>query len=406
MANSLLTIDEITAESLRVLHNSLPFIKNIDKQHDKDTTIAGRPRGASLRIKQPNQYTVRSDWTLNAQDQSEQSDTLTIGSVRGVDMNFTDADLATDITEFSNRFITPAVKRLASEVDSVTFTKMVKATYNQVGTPATTPASAQVYLDAMAKMSNFAAPLDGRCTVINPVAQARTVDGLKSLFNNASEISKQYTTGQMGMALGSEFFMSQNVPVLTTGSRVGTIVVDGTVATAGSTVIHLDGFTNATDTIKQGETFTVAGVYSVNPETKQSTGQLQDFVVTADFTAVSNEGDVSVSPAMYTSGALQTIDAFPQDGAAIVFSNVASAATTDATDYPINLSFCKDAYTFATAKLEMPSDVSFKGQMEQDGLNIRLLRQYDINNAQHPMRLDIFFGSLAQRPSQACRIIG
>lgn len=404
MSNSLLTIDEITAEALRVLHNSLPFIKNIDKQHDKDTTIAGRPRGASLRIKQPNQYTVRSDWTLNAQDQNEQSDTLTIGTVRGVDMNFTDADLATDIKEFSNRFVTPAVKRLASEVDSITFTAMMKATYNQVGTPGTTPASAQVYLDAMAKMSNFAAPLDSRCTVINPVAQARTVDGLKALFNNSDAISKQYTSGQMGEALGSQFFMSQNAPVLTTGSRVGTILVDGT-STAGST-IHLDGFTNATDTISLGETFTVAGVYSVNPETKQSTGQLQDFVVTAAFTAASNEGDVTVSPVMATSGALQTITAFPQNDAVVVFSNVASAATTDATDYPINLSFNKDAYTFATAKLEMPSDVSFKGQMEQDGLNIRLLRQYDINNAQHPMRLDIFFGSLAQRASQACRIIG
>ena len=253
-------------------------------------------------------------------------------------------------------------------------------------------------------MSNFAAPLDGRCTVINPLAQARTVDGLKGLFESGSALSKQYLTGQMGQALGSQFFMSQNVPVLTTGSRVGTIVVDGT-STAGTT-IHMDGFTNATDTISLGETFTVAGVYSVNPETKASTGQLQDFVVTAAFTAASNEGDVTVSPTMATSGALQTIDAFPQDGAAIVFSNVASAATTDATDYPINLSYVKDAYTFATAKLEMPSDVSFKGQMEQDGLNIRLLRQYDINNAQHPMRLDIFFGSLAQRPSQACRIIG
>ena len=53
MANSLLTIDEITAEALRVLHNSLPFINNIDKQHDKDTTIAGRPRGASRGVCRP-----------------------------------------------------------------------------------------------------------------------------------------------------------------------------------------------------------------------------------------------------------------------------------------------------------------------------------------------------------------
>ena len=309
-------------------------------------------------------------------------------------MMFTDADLALDINEFSP---------LASEVDAITFANMVKATYNQVGTAGTTPASAQVYLDAGAKMSDFATPLDGRACIINPKAQARTVDGLKALFHAGGKLNNQYVKGQMGEALGLDFYMSQNVPRITSGTRVGTVLVDGAVSTEGSTTIHMDGFTNATDTIKQGEVFTVAGVYSVNPETKESTGELQDFVVTADFTAASNEGDVSVSPAMYTSdsGGLQTIDAFPADGAAITFKN-----TTASTQYPVNLAFAKDAYTFASANLEMPSDVTFKGQMASDGVNIRILRQYDINNAQYPCRLDIFFGSLAQYANQACRIIG
>lgn len=402
MANSLLTIDEITAESLRILHNAVPFIQNIDKQHDKDTTIAGRPRGASLRIKKPNQYTVRSDWTLNAQDQAEQSETLTIGTVKGVDMNFTDADLATDITEFSRRFIKPAVTRLASEVDLVTFQNMYKSVYNQVGSAGTAPASAQVYLDGGAKLSDYATPTMDRCAIINPIAQARTVDGLKGLFNNDKELSKQYINGEMGNALGFNYFMSQNVPNHTTGTRTlaATILVDGTISTQGSETLHIDGFASATNTVTEGDIFTVAGVYGVNPETKQVLPSLQQFVVTADATAAGSEVDLSIAPAMYTTGALKTIDAFPQDGAAITFVGAAS------TSYAQNMLFAKDAFTFATAKLEMPSDVSFKGQMEQDGLNIRLLRQYDINNAQHPMRLDIFFGSLAQYASQACRLTG
>lgn len=403
MANTFLKPDAITAEALRVLQNSLPFINAIDKQHDKDTTFGGQKRGASIRIRKPNQYKVRDGWTLDAQEQDEQSETLTIGTVKGVDMNFTDADLALEISEFSRRFITPAVKRLASEVDKITFENMVKATYNQVGAAGTTPATAKVYLDAGAKMSEFATPLEDRCTIINPAAQASTVNALTSLFNDQSKIAKQYVTGQMGEALGFNFFMSQNVPRITSGTRVGTVLVDGAVSTEGATIVHLDGFTNATDTIKAGEVLTIAGVFAVNPDTKVSTGELQDFVVTADFTAVSNEGDVSVSPAMYTSasGGLQTITAFPANEAAIVFKN-----TTASTQYPVNLAFAKDAYTFASANLEMPSDVSFKGQMADNGVNIRILRQYDINNAQYPCRLDIFFGSLAQYASQACRIIG
>lgn len=405
MANSYLKPDAITAEALRVLQNSLPFIQGIDKQHDKDTTFGGQKRGASIRIRKPNQYSVRTGWTLNAQEQNEQSETLTIGTVKGVDMNFTDADLALEINEFSRRFITPAVQRLASEVDRITFAKMVKATYNQVGAAATIPASAQVYLDAMAKMSNFATPLHDRMTVINPIAQARTVDALKGLFHSGKELSKQYIDGQMGRALGSDFYMSQNVPMITNGTRTlaATTLVDGTVAVEGSTTIHVDGFAGATATMSEGEVFTVAGVYAVNPDTKVSTGDLQQFVVTADFTAASNEGDISVLPAMYTSASagLQTVSAFPQDGAVVAFLSGVASATN-----PVNIACHKDAYTFASANLEMPSDVSFKGQMEDNGVNIRILRQYDINNAQYPCRLDIFFGSLAQYSSQACRIVG
>lgn len=404
MANSYLKPDAITKEALRILHNSLPFVMNIDKQHDKETTFGGQKRGASIRIRKPNQYTVRSGWTINVQDQDEQSDTLTIGTPLGVDMQFSDADLALEIDEFSRRFIAPAVKRLASEVDLQTFQSMYQQVYNQVGTAGTTPATALVYLQANQKLNEFAVPEDMRSVIINPAAQASTVDGLKALFNPQSNIANQYLKGMMsGAALGFEgWYMSQNVPLHTTGTRSGTILIDGTVSTEGSTTIHIDGLGGATQTITAGDVFTVADVYSVNPETKQSTGQLQQFVVTAAATAAGSEVDLTVSPAMYTSasGGLQTITAFPVDEAAVTFVGTAS------TSYAQNMAFHKEAFTFASAQLEMPSDVSFKSQVESDGLNIRILRQYDINNANYPCRMDIFFGSLAQRPEMACRITG
>ena len=401
MSNAYLKPDAITAEALRILHNNLPFVKNIDKQHDKETTFGGQKRGASIRIRKPNQYTVRTGWTIDAQDQNEQSDTLTIGTVRGVDMNFTEADLALEINEFSKRFIQPAITRLASEVDLITFQNMYRSVYNLVGTAGTTPASALVYLQANQKMNDFATPEDPRCMVINPAAQASTVDGLKGLFNPGSAVSKQYTKGRMGgEALGfTDWYMSQNVPVHTCGSRSGTILVDGA-PDEGSSTLHVDGLGGATQTFKAGDVFTVAGVYSVNPDTKQSTGSLQQFVVTADATAGSSEVDLTVSPALISDGAYQTISALPANDAAVTVVGTASTA------YPQNMGFHKEAFTFASANLEMPSDVSFKSQMAVDGVNMRILRQYDINNSNHPCRIDIFFGSLAQRPSMACRVIG
>ena len=404
MSNKFLKPNAITREALRILHNKLAFIRNVDKQHDKETTYGGQKRGASIRIRQPNQYTVRTgSWTLNAQDQNEQSVTLTIGNPYGVDMYFTDADLATEIDEFSNRFIEPAMNVLASKIDSAFFNEMYKSVYQSVGTPGTTPATALVYLQGGQKLDEAAAPTNPRVSIINPAAQASTVNGLSSLFNPAPAISKQYLDGAMGRALGFDFNMSQNVPLHTTGSRVGTILVDepaGTNLVEGTTTIHVDGLTNATDTWKEGDVLTFADVYAVNPETKMSTGALKQFVVTADATAASNEVDLTISPAMYSTGALKNVDALPVDNAAVTVVGSAS------TQYPQNMVFCKDAFTFATANLEMPGDVTFKSQQSMDGINMRILRQYDINNAAYPCRIDVFWGGVAQRAELAARVWG
>jgi hypothetical protein len=401
MANTLLSPDAITKETLRVIHNALPFIKNVDKQHDKETVYAGQKNGGSIRIRKPNKYTVRTNWTLSAQDSTEEATTLTIGTVRGVDMNFTDAELALNIDEFSKRFITPAVMTLASNVDYYCFQQAVNATYQSVGSAGSVPSTALVWLQAGQKLNESAAPVQMRKAVVSPGVQANMVDGLKGLLNPNNAISNQYLSGTMGTALGFDWYMTQNTPVHTCGSRAGTILVDdagGTYNTEGSTQIHVDGLSSATATFTVGDIFTVAGVYRVNSETKQSTGALQQFVVTAAATAASNEVTLSISPALHTTGAAQNITAFPADGAAVTPLGTAS------TGYIQNLTYVPEAYTFASANLEMPNDVSFKGQAVSDGISLRILRQYDINTANYPCRIDIFFGFLAQYPEFACRV--
>ena len=402
MANSYLKPSAITAECLRVLHNNLPFVANIDKQHDKETEFGGQKRGSTLRIRLPNQYTVRETWGINAQDQSESSVSLVIGQVRGVDMNFSDADLALEIDEFSRRFIAPAMSVLASKIDHYCYEKAIEGTYNLVGTAGTAPGTVAAWMSAMQKLHESVAPPAPRKAILNPAAEAATIDGLKALFNSSKEISNQYVNGAMGHAMGMDFYMSQNVKQLTCGTRDAADTADihaSTPTTEGTTSIRVDNLSNE-ETVKAGEVFTVAGVYKVNPETKESTGALQQFVVTDDTDITGTDETFTVSPALYSTGAKQNIDAMPEDGAAVTF--VGTASTT----YPQNLVFHPEAYTFATANLEMPSDVSFKAQMAQDGINIRILRQYDINSANYPMRMDCFFGFLAQRPEFGCRVIG
>ena len=403
MANSYLKPDAITAEALRILHNNLQFVKRIDKQHDKETEFGGQKRGGSIRIRLPNKYTVRETWAMDAQDQNEQSETLTVGTVRGVDMDFTESDLALEIDEFSQRFIAPAAKILAAKIDLYCFKEAYKGVYHSVGTPGTTPGTAKVWLQGGQKMNEAAAPVDDRLALINPAAQVETVDGLKALFHDSGQLAKQYLKGEMGTALGFKWFMSQNVCNHTCGSRSGTILIDdaaGTYLTEGTTSLHIDGLGGATQTFKEGDVFTVAGVYAVNPETKESTGSLQQIVVTADATAASSEVTLSISPALYATGALQNVDALPVDNAAVTVVGTASTA------YAQNMVYHPEAFTFASANLSMPQDVSFKSQMAVDGINIRIIRQYQIGNSNHPCRMDVFFGFLAQRPELACRVWG
>lgn len=404
MANSQLTSSIVTKEALNILHNECQLLGKVDKQYDGSSEYSGLKRGSSIQIRLPNQYKVRNGTTMNTQDNTEKAVTLIVATMTGIDLPaFTSQELSQDIDSFSKRTIKPAVSRLASEIDLLAFKSVYKQVYNHVGTPGTAPATALTYLQAGQKLSENACPVDGRSVIIDPRTQAATVNGLTGLFNPSGKIGSQYEKGAMGAGvLGFDFFMSQNVPKHTCGTRTGTILVDGTVATEGSTTIHVDGLGGATQTFTEGDVFTVAGVYAVNPETKEVSSELQQFVVRSLATAASNEVDLTVSPAMYTSasGGLQTVDALPQDGAAVTVVGTASTA------YPQNLAFHGDGITFATAPLRVPNGVDFAARETMDNVSMRIVSDYDIVNDVFLTRMDVLWGIVVQRPEFCCRITG
>lgn len=406
MSNTILTVSDITRESLRVLHSSLGFVRMINTDYDDRFARTGAKIGTSLQIRLPNQYAVRTGKTLNAQDTTETSVTLTVATQAGIDMNFSTAELTMSLDDFSRRIIQPAVARLAAHIDDDALS-MTNNVYNSVGTPGTTPASLQVWGDAGQKLDEYLAPrsMSQRRIVCNPAAMNRTVFGNLTLFNPGDKISDQYRNGTIQDGFGFRWAMDQNVQSLTVGSRTAAsdVLIDegaGTNLVEGTTTLHMDDFTGATDTVKAGEVFTVAGVYAVNPETKEQYGHLQQFVVSANATASSNEVDVTFTPAMYSTGVSQNVSALPVDGAAVTFLGTASTA------YPQNLAFHRDAFTLVTADLEMPEGVHFSGREMMDGISIRIVRQYDINNDNIPCRLDVLYGYKAVRPSQAVRVWG
>jgi hypothetical protein len=402
MANNLLTIDMITRKCLEIFENNLVISRNCNKEYDDSFAVEGAKIGSTLRIRLPDRALVTDGAALQVQDDNEQFTTLTVSDQKHIGINFTSAELTMQLDDFAERVLKPRISQLASSVDA-DVANAYKSIFNTVGTPGTTPATALVLLQAQQKLNESAAPMSPRYATVNPAANAGLVNGLSGFFNPVGTISRQFKTGMMGEGvLGyDEMNMSQSIVNHTTGSRAGTILVNETVSTQGQATITLDGFSSGT-TVTVGDVFTIAGVYAVNPQTRLSTGSLQQFVVTAAQTAATADMvDMAISPPMYTSSnALATIDAFPANNAAVTFVGVAS------TTYPQNLVYHKNAITLATADLFLPQGVDMASRQVHNGISMRIVRDYDINNDRMPCRVDVLYGFNTIRPPMACRIWG
>ena len=403
MANSILTIDMITRKALEILENNLVITRNVNRQYDDSFAVSGAKIGSTLRIRLPDRALVTDGAALQVQDDAEQSTTLTVASQKHIGVNFTTAELTLQLDDFAERVLKPRISQLASSIDA-DVANAYKAIFNTVGTPGVSPATALVLLQAQQKLNESAAGMAPRYATVNPAANAGLVNGLSGFFNPTDTISKQFKNGMMGTGvLGfDEINMSQSIKVHTTGSRAGTILVNGAVSTQGQSTISIDGLTGATDTVTVGDVFTIANVFAVNPQTRESTGSLQQFVVTAAQTGVSNAlANMAISPPIYTStSALATVNSFPADNAAVTFVGTASTA------YPQNMIYHKDAIAFATADLVLPTGVDMAARAVHNGISLRIIRDYDINNDRMPCRIDVLYGFSTIRPQMACRIWG
>lgn len=414
MANNLLTPLMITSKALMMLVNNLVFSNGVIREYDDQFAQSGAKIGATLNIRKPARFTVSTGAALAIQDYVESQVPLVVNTQDHVDVNFTSQELTLSLDMFSERVGEPAMEALANKIDFSGLTMAYQSTGNTVGTPGTTPATALVWLLGGAKMDENAAPRDSkRFALMNPQAQAATVDGLKGLFQSAERIKEQYEAGEMGKALGFTFKMDQNVNQHTVGPLGGTPLVNGAQTgtynaadTSASYNLVTDGWTAAAAArLNKGDVFTIATVFAVNPQNRQSTGSLQQFVVTAN---VSSDGagnaTVPIWPIPVFTTAYQNVTSVTNnipDNAAITV--VGTAATT----YPQNLEYHKNAFCLATVDLEDVSQYgAFGARRNWKGISLRLARQYRIGTDDVPARFDVLYGWKPFYPEIACRVWG
>ena len=422
MANTLLTISKITNEALMVLENELTFTSEVDRNYDDQFAVVGAKIGATVNVRRPGRFIGTTGPALNVEDLNETSVPVTLSTQFHVDTQFTTQDLALSLDMFSDRILKPAVAAIANKIDFDGTTTAALNTANIVGTAGTPPTGLYTYLSAQAYLDSEGAPRDGRRScIVEPFTSATIVDSLKGLFVPTAEISSQYTKGLMGRDSGGmNWKLDQNIVSQTFGnfsSSTVTASVATTTATgflnsgwASSSTITLTAANTGTINLNAGDTFTIAGVYAVNPQNRQAygTNKLRSFVVKSAVSVASGSSvSVTVSPAVIYGGQFQNVSIpSPSATAAVTFFASQYNASGNGVVSPQNIVMHRNAFTMAMVDLELPEGVHFAGRAsdKEIGLSMRVVRQYTINNDSIPTRVDVLYGWAPLYPELACRV--
>jgi hypothetical protein len=406
-ANTLKNAPGVVAKlAAAMFADKVQLCKTIDKEDASAFEgMNGYNSGDTIYISKPARFVVGStaDITSTIQDIKEEKVALSL-DIRGVvAVKMTSLELATEMNlkSWAKRVLEPQISAMAQYVEKTVAEKCSDATFNAVGTPGSSVYNTELVLKAGQKIDENACPdFANRFILLNPAANTSAVDARKGLFQSSEEISKQYKEGAMGMADGFTFLRNNLLPIHTNGNDV-VFEVRTTVVTEGQATLVVEALTTTTGTVKKGTVFTIAGVNAVHPVTKDDLGYLQQFVATADKTADgSGYATLTISPALYTSasGGLQTVTAFPQDGAAITPVGAAS------TGYKQSLAYHKSAFRMVSVPLVLPEGADMAAQETVDGFTIRVIRDYDVITDVMIMRIDFLGGVAAVRPEWAVRI--
>ena len=408
MSNTFKVIDMIGKEALRVAHEKLTFIGTVDRQYDESFKDNGKGKhGATLRVREPNQYTRRQgSRVMDVQDQAESSQTITVATQDGVDMKFNSAELIQSVNsgrafdDLSKQYIEPAVSAMLSGIESDFLAYCTKATYQVVGTAGTAITTLEVPGKARAKLNQQLAPKDKRCVQFDSVNMAAVVNGTAAYFAPGVDVSQRNREGFISRTAMADFYENERVWTMTNSNDItGTTDAAAQVTDGGTTIDMGDTITNAA----VGSVFTVAGVYDCHPETKAAYPHLKQFTVTAN-----SSGVCTVSPATILTGPKKNVCS--STGADLATTDFNSKALTfigaASTSYVQPIMYHPEAFQFVTADLPLMDDAQKCQRFQKDGLSVRVWMGSDIRNDELLVRVDMLYGMAALRPEWACRMVG
>lgn len=411
MANTTLTADVVAKEALVMLENELGVLGTIHRAHEDEfaNEVNGFKKGATIRIRRPADFTVRSGATMDLQDAIEGRTTLTVDTQIGVDFSFTSTDLTLSISKLSERFIKPAMSSIVNNMASTCFTSFYRGVYNWVGTPGNTIDSFADFAKGAERLDLMAVPMSDRHAALHPQDHWGLLGSQTALY--ITDAAKgAYREGNLGKIGGVNTWMSQVMPTHTCGARTDTTPI--TAAASGDQSVTYDSVKNTwyqdlvttgygVSSLKAGDVITIADLYMVNPKTKAATSVLQQFTVMADKTTDDTD-TIVISPPIITSGPHQTVALSTGTFASNAILNVGTASTS----YRQNLMYHKNAFGLAVVPMEKPPGAFGAAVQSYKGFSVRVIPVYDGINDVSKWRLDLLYGKTVLDPRLATRISG
>jgi hypothetical protein len=413
LANQFVFSNWVAMECLRLLTNQLEVAQHFDtkwmRQFDQQFAV-----GSSVQVKLPQKWTIRDGLGYTPQPINRITTTVNCNLIKGIDFEWDSIEKALEMErsekEISDQYIAPAAAQLAQEIDSQAALFAYQNANNIVGVLGVDPTNSVTFMQGLQRMTELACPAIGeKGAIVTPSVATAVVPNIQTYFNPASEISRAFKQGSMGMFNGFEWHNSMSLKRHTAGTMgtAGGVTISANV-NSNSNTVTMTG--NVGETLVVGDVFNMSSVNQVNPMTREVlTPVLKQFVVTQPVTFTGNAGDVvSVSPTIYGPGSqYQNVDALPLSGATVtLFPGTTSPQGKSGAQ---NLLIHPDAYALVSVKLESPEAVEVISQKRdpKTGIAIRFVRAFDPVQSRMINRWDMVFGFGAMYPDNCCvRMLG
>jgi len=378
MSNTYLSVATIASEALPLLAEQMAMLPLVHRGFDGEFG-SSKQKGDTIQIEKPQNFSTvdgSGDISSSFQDITEAKVDLTLNVQRSVPINITAKDLTLSVKDFTRKFTEGAVIALGEYVNQDILSLYEDIPYFY-GVSGTTPDALADISQPRKIMQQNKAPASKRSFVMDADAEAKFLE-LDSLVEvDKSGMNTALRDAAIGRVYGINMVSDNQIKTHTAGLYSALADVDGT-GTAGDTTVALASTAGAsTATLLKGDIFTMDGY---------------QYVVTAT-TAAAASGDIA-SVAIYP--ALQTTVAAD----AVVFADVTAKA------HVANLMFQKNAFALGMAPLAAPIGGANSSVMTFNGLSIRVVMDYDVNNDNNIMRFDVLYGVKTLFPELAVRVLG